>query len=51
MDRSKLVRNAVLGLVVSVGLALGKLVAGVLGRSTALVADAVESLADSVGSI
>ncbi len=44
-------RNAALGLGVSVLLALGKLAAGLAGRSTALVADAVESLADSLGSI
>ncbi|MDZ4754456.1 MAG: cation diffusion facilitator family transporter [Phycisphaerae bacterium] len=44
-------RNALIGLVASVGLAAVKFVAGVLGHSSALVADAVESLADSVGSI
>ncbi|MBX7166734.1 MAG: cation diffusion facilitator family transporter [Pirellulales bacterium] len=48
---SPLQRNAILGLVASLGLAGAKLVAGVVGHSTALVADAVESLADSVGSI
>ncbi|GAB4521422.1 MAG: cation diffusion facilitator family transporter [Phycisphaerales bacterium] len=39
-----------LGLMVSVLLAVGKMVAGVLGNSFALVADAVESLVDVAGS-
>lgn len=38
------------GLLVNVSLAMGKLVAGVLGNSYALIADAVESLSDIVGS-
>lgn len=47
----RLVRNTLIALVASVALAIGKLVAGVLGHSTALIADAVESLADAVGSL
>lgn len=46
-----LVRGTLVGLFVSAALALGKLVAGIAGHSTALVADSVESLADTVGSI
>jgi cation diffusion facilitator family transporter len=41
---------ALLGIAVNAGLALVKLVAGVLGHSFALVADAVESLVDIAGS-
>lgn len=41
---------AATGLAVNAVLAVGKLAAGILGHSTALVADAVESLADVVGS-
>jgi cation diffusion facilitator family transporter len=41
---------AMVGLLASVLLAIGKLVAGVLGHSFALVADAVESLVDVAGS-
>lgn len=44
-------RNTLIGLCASLLLAVGKFVAGWLGNSTALVADAVESLADSVGSL
>src|SRR5215468_7982744 len=40
-----------LGLVVNTVLAAGKLAAGILGHSHALVADAVESLADIFSSI
>ena len=47
----QLQKNAIIGLGVSVALAGCKLVAGVVGHSSALVADAVESLADSIGSI
>ena len=42
-------RAAALGLVVNVSLAGVKLIAGILGHSYALVADAIESLADVVG--
>lgn len=48
---TRLERNAIIGLIVSLLLAAGKLVAGVLGHSSALVADGVESLADTVGSV
>ncbi len=41
---------AAAGLALNTLLATGKLAAGILGHSTALVADAVESLADVVGS-
>ena len=51
MSTSQLQRNTLIGLVVSVLLAGGKFVAGVVGHSSALVADAVESLSDAVGSI
>ena len=44
-------RASLVGLGVNLLLGVGKLAAGVLGHSQALVADAVESLGDSVGSI
>lgn len=44
-------RSSVLGLAVNLMLGVGKLAAGIAGHSQALVADAVESLGDSVGSI
>lgn len=44
-------RTALLGLGINVLLALGKLVAGLVGHSYALVADAIESLGDLVGSV
>jgi len=44
-------RAAVVGLVVNFSLAGAKLVAGIVGHSFALVADAVESLADILGSL
>lgn len=45
------VRAARTGILVNTGLAIGKGVAGVLGHSFALVADAIESLADIIGSL
>ncbi len=51
MSTAALQRNTLIGLIASVLLAGGKFVAGVVGHSSALVADAVESLADTVGSI
>lgn len=51
MGADRLQRNTMIGLVVSVVLAGSKLAAGVVGNSTALVADAVESLADTIGSL
>jgi len=44
-------RTSVVGLVANLALGLGKLAAGILGHSQALIADAVESLGDSVGSL
>ena len=44
-------RASVFGLWVNLALGCGKLLAGVIGHSQALVADAVESLGDSVGSL
>lgn len=50
MSTDQLQRNTIVGLVVSLLLASGKLIAGIFGHSSALVADGVESLADTVGS-
>lgn len=44
-------RTALLGLGINVLLVLGKMLAGVVGHSYALIADAVESLGDLVGSV
>jgi cation diffusion facilitator family transporter len=44
-------RAALLGVVVNAALAVGKLAAGILGHSFALVADAAESIVDIVGSL
>jgi cation diffusion facilitator family transporter len=44
-------RSSVIGLTVNLMLATVKLVGGILGTSYALVADAIESLGDSIGSI
>ncbi|MFO0838096.1 MAG: cation diffusion facilitator family transporter [Phycisphaerae bacterium] len=44
-------RLAVIGLLANVGLAIVKLLAGLLGNSYALVADAVESMADIFASV
>jgi len=51
MSTAKLQRNTLVGLVVSILLAGGKFVAGILGHSSAIVADGVESLADTIGSL
>jgi len=51
MSRKKLQRNTLIGFIASLILAVVKLVAGLLGRSSALVADAVESFADTLGSM
>jgi cation diffusion facilitator family transporter len=51
MSDAKLKRNTLIGLISGIVLAGVKLAAGIFGHSSALVADAVESLADSVGSI
>jgi cation diffusion facilitator family transporter len=50
MDRTHPQRVALLGIAVNAALAVVKLVAGVVGHSFALVADAVESLVDLAGS-
>lgn len=44
-------RSSLVGLAVNLTLAMGKLVAGIVGTSYALVADAIESLGDVVGSL
>lgn len=44
-------RSSLVGLAINLTLAAGKLVAGVIGTSYALIADAIESLGDSIGSI
>ncbi|MGA2137334.1 MAG: cation diffusion facilitator family transporter [Verrucomicrobiia bacterium] len=54
MDHTRLqrsVRATVVGLSVNVVLAVVKLLAGIFGRSYALIADAIESMADAVSSI
>lgn len=51
MSRSKLQTNTIIGFVASIGLAIVKFAAGVYGLSSALIADAVESFADTIGSI
>jgi len=48
---STLQRNTLIGLAASILLAGVKLLAGIFGRSTALIADSIESLADSIGSL
>ena len=50
-DTSRGIRSAQLGLVVNAGLAITKLVAGLVGHTYALVADAVESTADIFSSL
>lgn len=48
---SRVIRAAQIGMVVNAALAIIKLVAGILGNTYALVADAVESTADIFGSL
>src|SRR5665647_1467697 len=48
---SRVIRAAQVGMVVNAGLAVIKFVAGILGNTYALVADAVESTADIFGSL
>src|SRR5688572_1072698 len=48
---SRGMRSTLIGLSVNLGLATVKLVAGLVGTSYALVADAIESLGDAVGSL
>ena len=45
------VRTTMAGLSVNVALAIVKLLAGIFGRSYALIADAIESMADAASSI
>lgn len=51
MTAARLRRNTIIGLIASLALAAGKLIAGLVGNSSALVADAVESMADTLGSV
>jgi len=51
VSRERLQRNTIIGFAASLILAIAKLAAGILGRSSALVADAVESFADTLGSM
>jgi cation diffusion facilitator family transporter len=51
VSRQKLQKNTLVGFFASLLLSVVKLAAGVLGRSSALVADAVESFADTLGSM
>ncbi|MGD9690050.1 MAG: cation diffusion facilitator family transporter [Phycisphaerales bacterium] len=51
MTTARLQRNTIIGLAVSIALAGGKLVGGILGHSSALVTDAVESIGDTLGSV
>lgn len=51
MNQTPLTQNTLLGLFASLALAAVKFVAGWFGRSTALMADAIESLADTLGSL
>jgi len=48
---STLQRNTLIGLAASILLAGVKLLANIFGRSTTLIADSMESLADSIGSL
>ena len=50
-DHSRASKATLLGLLINAGLALLKLVSGLVGHSYALVADAVESMADIFGSL
>ena len=50
-DTSRGIRSAQLGIVINAGLAITKLIAGLVGNTYALVADAVESTADVVSSL
>lgn len=51
MPADRLVRTTQVGLAVALALAGVKLAAGMAGRSSALIADAAESFADTVGSL
>ncbi len=49
-DTASLKRNTLIGLIAGLALAAFKLAAGILGNSSALIADGVESFADVLGS-
>lgn len=49
--QGKALRITVVGLLASIGLATVKLIGGIVGNSSALVADAIESFADSASSL
>jgi cation diffusion facilitator family transporter len=51
MSRKILQRNTLIGFIASLILSVVKLSAGLLGQSSALIADAVESFADTLGSM
>ncbi|MBI1189631.1 MAG: cation diffusion facilitator family transporter [Tepidisphaera sp.] len=51
MDSRRLEINTLVGMAASIALCLAKFLAGWLGHSSALIADGVESLADTVGSV
>lgn len=51
MPSASLRRNTIIGFLASIALAGAKLIAGIMGQSSALIADAVESLADTAGSV
>ncbi len=51
MSKTQLQQNTLIGLLFSVLLTLVKFAAGIFGSSSALVADAIESLADIFGSL
>lgn len=50
MDSSRAQRLALTGLLLNIALALLKMIAGIVGNSNALIADAIESMVDLVGS-
>ncbi len=50
-EQGKALRITLVGLLASVGLATVKLVGGIVGNSSALIADAIESFADSASSL
>lgn len=51
MSRQTLQRNTLIGFAASILLSIVKLVAGIVGHSTALIADSMESFADTLGSV
>ena len=52
MDREKEIRNITLwGSVVNIALTVGKIIAGIIGRSAAMIADGIHSLSDLLSDI